>query len=99
MKHNNHMRLLGFLALTLVITLVPALYAVDAENCLMCHRFRGLARVDKDGDYRITGRVDDVINVSGHRNGTGEVEDVIDEHEHIVETAVVGFPSFCPLCR
>ncbi len=53
MKHNSHMRLLGFLALTLVITLAPALYAVDAENCLMCHRFRGLARVDKDGDYRL----------------------------------------------
>jgi acetyl-CoA synthetase len=50
------------------------------------------ARRDEDGYYRITGRVDDVINVSGHRIGTGEIEDVIDEHELIIETAVVGFP-------
>lgn len=49
------------------------------------------ARRDKDGNYRITGRVDDVINVSGHRIGTAEVEDVINEHSKIVESAVVGF--------
>lgn len=49
-------------------------------------------RRDKDGYYRITGRVDDVINVSGHRFGTAEIEDAIDEHENVVETAVVGFP-------
>jgi len=42
-----------FLALALAIMLPQALYAVDAENCLMCHRFRGLARVDKEGDYRL----------------------------------------------
>jgi len=47
---------------------------------------------DRDGFYRITGRVDDVINVSGHRFGTAEIEAAIDEHEDIVETAVVGFP-------
>ncbi len=47
---------------------------------------------DEDGYYRITGRVDDVINVSGHRIGTGEVEDAIDEHNVVVESAVVGFP-------
>ncbi len=47
---------------------------------------------DKDGFYRITGRVDDVINVSGHRIGTAEVENAIDEHEAVCETAVVGFP-------
>ena len=47
---------------------------------------------DEDGYYRITGRVDDVINVSGHRIGTGEVEDAIDEHNAVVESAVVGFP-------
>ncbi len=47
---------------------------------------------DRDGYYRITGRVDDVINVSGHRFGTAEIEAAIDEHENIVETAVVGFP-------
>ena len=49
-------------------------------------------RRDKDGLYRITGRVDDVINVSGHRFGTAEIEDAIDEHENVVETAVVGYP-------
>lgn len=49
-------------------------------------------RRDENGYYRITGRVDDVINVSGHRIGTGEVEDAIDVHEHVIETAVVGFP-------
>lgn len=47
---------------------------------------------DEDGYYRITGRVDDVINVSGHRIGTGEVEDAIDEHGYVVESAVVAFP-------
>ena len=49
-------------------------------------------RRDQDGFYRITGRVDDVINVSGHRFGTAEIEAAIDEHENVVETAVVGFP-------
>ena len=49
-------------------------------------------RRDEDGYYRITGRVDDVINVSGHRFGTAEIEAAIDEHENVVETAVVGFP-------
>lgn len=47
---------------------------------------------DLDGYIRITGRVDDVINVSGHRIGTGEVEDAIDEHGYIIESAVVGYP-------
>ncbi len=47
---------------------------------------------DGDGYFRITGRVDDVINVSGHRIGTGEVEDALNEHPLIVESAVVGFP-------
>jgi acetyl-CoA synthetase len=49
-------------------------------------------RRDEDGYYRITGRVDDVINVSGHRFGTAEIESAIDEHTNVVETAVVGFP-------
>jgi len=49
-------------------------------------------RRDDDGYYRITGRVDDVINVSGHRFGTAEIESAIDEHANVVETAVVGFP-------
>ena len=47
---------------------------------------------DKDGFYRITGRVDDVINVSGHRMGTAEVENGINEHNSVVESAVVGYP-------
>ena len=47
---------------------------------------------DADGFYRITGRVDDIINVSGHRIGTAEVEDAINQHEEVVESAVVGFP-------
>ena len=49
-------------------------------------------RRDEDGYYRITGRVDDVINVSGHRMGTAEVENAINEHDNVVESAVVGFP-------
>ena len=49
-------------------------------------------RRDEDGYYRITGRVDDVINVSGHRMGTAEVENAINEHSNVVESAVVGFP-------
>ncbi|MFA6238743.1 MAG: acetate--CoA ligase [Bacteriovorax sp.] len=50
------------------------------------------ARRDEEGFYRITGRVDDVINVSGHRIGTAEVEAAINEHPDVVESAVVGFP-------
>ena len=48
-------------------------------------------RRDTDGYYRITGRVDDVINVSGHRIGTGELEDAIDQHPDVIETAIVGY--------
>ncbi len=47
---------------------------------------------DSNGNYRITGRVDDVINVSGHRIGTAEVENAINEHSEVYESAVVGFP-------
>jgi acetyl-CoA synthetase len=47
---------------------------------------------DEDGYYRITGRVDDVINVSGHRLGTAEVESALGEHKAVVESAVVGMP-------
>ncbi len=50
------------------------------------------AKRDEKGNYRITGRVDDVINVSGHRIGTAEVEDAINEHPAVVESAVVGYP-------
>jgi len=47
---------------------------------------------DEDGFYRITGRVDDVLNVSGHRIGTAEVENAINMHSGVVESAVVGYP-------
>ena len=47
---------------------------------------------DHDGYLRILGRVDDVINVSGHRMGTAEVENAIDEHSDVIESAVVGYP-------
>jgi acetyl-CoA synthetase len=47
---------------------------------------------DEDGNYRITGRVDDVLNVSGHRIGTAEVENAINMHAGVVESAVVGYP-------
>jgi acetyl-CoA synthetase len=50
------------------------------------------AKRDEDGRYRIIGRVDDVINVSGHRIGTAEVEDAINQHPEIVESAVIGYP-------
>jgi acetyl-CoA synthetase len=50
------------------------------------------ARRDKDGDYWITGRVDDVINVSGHRIGTAEIESALVGHQAVAEAAVVGFP-------
>ncbi|WP_420589910.1 acetate--CoA ligase [Bacterioplanoides sp.] len=60
--------------------------------------FRGMyftgdgARRDDDGYYWITGRVDDVINVSGHRMGTAEVESALVAHEKVAEAAVVGYP-------
>lgn len=50
------------------------------------------ARRDADGRYRIIGRVDDVINVSGHRLGTAEVENAINMHPDVIESAVVGYP-------
>ena len=49
-------------------------------------------RRDDDGYYWITGRVDDVINVSGHRLGTAEIESALVSHETVAEAAVVGFP-------
>ncbi|UYZ64274.1 acetate--CoA ligase [Hymenobacter weizhouensis] len=50
------------------------------------------ARRDEQGLYRIIGRVDDVINVSGHRFGTAEIENAINQNAHVVESAVVGYP-------
>lgn len=72
----------------------------DHERCRMTYfsSFENLyftgdgARRDAEGRYRIIGRVDDVINVSGHRMGTAEVENAINEHPNVVESAVVGYP-------
>ncbi|XP_068183637.1 acetyl-coenzyme A synthetase 2-like, mitochondrial [Antennarius striatus] len=50
------------------------------------------AHRSEDGYYQITGRMDDVINVSGHRLGTAEIEDALDEHPAVPETAVIGIP-------
>jgi acetyl-CoA synthetase len=50
------------------------------------------ARIDEDGDYWLMGRIDDVINISGHRIGTAEVESALVSHETVAEAAVVGFP-------
>lgn len=60
--------------------------------------FRGMyctgdgARRDTDGDYWITGRVDDVLNISGHRMGTAEIESALVAHQAVAEAAVVGYP-------
>ncbi len=72
----------------------------DHERCRQTYfgTFKNLyftgdgARRDEDGFYRIIGRVDDVINVSGHRIGTAEVENAINQHPNVVESAVVGYP-------
>jgi acetyl-CoA synthetase len=50
------------------------------------------ARVDQDGDFWLMGRIDDVINISGHRIGTAEIESALVSHESVAEAAVVGFP-------
>ena len=50
------------------------------------------AKRDENGMYRIIGRIDDVINVSGHRFGTAEIENAINANEHVIESAVVGYP-------
>ena len=72
----------------------------DHERCKQTYfsSFKGLyftgdgVKRDEDGYYRILGRVDDVINVSGHRMGTAEVENAINEHPRVIESAVVGYP-------
>lgn len=72
----------------------------DHERCRQTYfsAFKGLyftgdgARRDNEGRIRVIGRVDDVINVSGHRMGTAEVENAINEHAHVIESAVVGYP-------
>ncbi|MEE9543912.1 MAG: acetyl-coenzyme A synthetase, partial [Thermodesulfobacteriota bacterium] len=50
------------------------------------------ARIDTDGDYWLMGRIDDVLNVSGHRLGTAEIESALVSHDSIAEAAVVGYP-------
>ena len=72
----------------------------DHERCINTYfsNYKGMyftgdgVKRDHDGYLRILGRVDDVINVSGHRMGTAEVENAINEHEEVVESAVVGYP-------
>ncbi len=72
----------------------------DHERCVQTYfsTYKGLYFTgdgclrDEDGYYRITGRVDDVINVSGHRIGTAEVENAINMHLGVVESAIVGYP-------
>ncbi|MEX2489664.1 MAG: acetate--CoA ligase [Pseudomonadales bacterium] len=72
----------------------------DHERCVKTYysRFKGYyftgdgARRDEDGYYWVTGRVDDVLNVSGHRMGTAEVESALVLHNAVAEAAVVGFP-------
>ncbi len=72
----------------------------DHERCRQTYfsTFKGLyftgdgVKRDEDGYYRILGRVDDVMNVSGHRLGTAEVENAINEHPLVIESAVVGYP-------
>lgn len=72
----------------------------DHERCKATYfsQFPGMyftgdgARRDGEGRIRVIGRVDDVINVSGHRMGTAEVENAINEHDNVVESAVVGYP-------
>ncbi len=72
----------------------------DHERCKQTYfsTYKGMyftgdgVKRDHDGYYRILGRVDDVINVSGHRMGTAEVENAINEHPKVIESAVVGYP-------
>nr|MBI1230456.1 acetate--CoA ligase [Cytophagales bacterium] len=72
----------------------------DHERCKQTYfaAYKGMyftgdgVKRDHDGYYRILGRVDDVINVSGHRMGTAEVENAINEHPLVIESAVVGYP-------
>ncbi|MBC7485931.1 MAG: acetate--CoA ligase [Cytophagaceae bacterium] len=80
-------------------SIIRTLYG-DHERCLQTYfsTYKGLyftgdgCKRDHDGYYRILGRVDDVINVSGHRMGTAEVENAINEHDAVIESAVVGYP-------
>ncbi|MDP7131298.1 MAG: AMP-binding protein, partial [Planctomycetota bacterium] len=78
----------------------PAMFAGYLDQAEMYNaRFRrgwyvtgDSARMDEDGYYWLTGRVDDVINISGHRIGSAEVESALVSHASVAEAAVVGFP-------
>ena len=72
----------------------------DHERCRLTYfsHYKGYyftgdgAKRDENGMYRIIGRIDDVINVSGHRFGTAEIENAINTHKGVIESAVVGYP-------
>jgi len=72
----------------------------DHERCRLTYfsHYKGYyftgdgAKRDANGMYRIIGRIDDVINVSGHRFGTAEIENAINTHKEVIESAVVGYP-------
>ncbi len=81
----------------------PSMIRTTYGDHARCHQayfatYKGLyftgdgCRRDENGFYRITGRVDDVMNISGHRIGTAEVESAINSHVDVVESAVVGYP-------
>ena len=73
--------------------LITTATGVDITGACTATSFTGDgAKRDDDGFYWITGRVDDVINVSGHRLGTAEIESALVSHETVAEAAVVGFP-------
>jgi len=72
-----------------IINVISTLYYSTYENIY----FTGDGALrDEVGYYRITGRVDDVIIVSGHNLGTAPIEDAINEHPAVAESAIVGFP-------
>ena len=62
------------------------------SRCIRVTISLATARRDEDGYYWITGRVDDVLNVSGHRLGTAEIESALVLHPKVAEAAVVGYP-------
>lgn len=88
----------GFLAIKYPWPSLARTIATNHERYLKAYFKNGYyitgdgARRDKDGDYWITGRIDDVLNVSGHRLGTAEIESALAKHKSVAEAAVVGIP-------
>ncbi|MCA0404435.1 MAG: AMP-binding protein, partial [Proteobacteria bacterium] len=88
----------GFLAIKYPWPSLARTIATNHERYLKAYFKNGYyitgdgARRDKDGDYWITGRIDDVLNVSGHRLGTAEIESALAKHKSVAEVAVVGIP-------